>query len=96
MKASKFEENNNSAKRDSAKSENSDKWLNLEVNKMTFYISTLDEKYQNGNLDVQDSQLYYLFICKMAESHVNLNAKTGKWKKFAEFLKFVWTSHVQS
>ena len=66
------------------------------MNKMTFDVATLCNMYQNGNLDVQDSQLYYLFICKMAESHVNLNAKTGKWNKFAEFLKFVWTSHVQS
>ena len=48
MKASKFEENNNSAKRDSAKSENSDKWLSLKVNKMTFYVATLDDKYENG------------------------------------------------
>ena len=64
MKASKFEENNNSAKRDSAKSENSDKWLNLEVNKMTFYVSTLDEKYQNGNLDVQALHRCHLFSWK--------------------------------
>ena len=44
---------------------------------------------QNGNLDVQASQWYYFYICKMAESHLNWNAKTGKWNKFAEFLKLV-------
>ena len=49
LKASKFEENNNSAKTDEILlSENSDKWLSLEVNKMTFYVATLDDKYENG------------------------------------------------
>ena len=73
----------------------SDQWLRLGVNKMIFDIANLYNKYQNGNLDVRDSQWYYLFIWRMAESHLNWNAKTGKWNKFAEFLKFVWTSHVQ-
>ena len=60
MKASKFEENNNSAKRDSAKSENSDKWLNLEVNKMTFYVSTLDE---STKMETWMFRLYIGAIC---------------------------------
>ena len=75
MKASKFEDNNNSAKRDSAKSENSDKWLNLEVNKMTFYVSTLDEKYQNGNLDVQDLHRCHLFSWKSVARCSKSNSK---------------------
>jgi len=37
-----------SKERNSAKSENSDKWLSLKVNKMTFYVATLDDKYENG------------------------------------------------
>jgi len=59
------------------------------MNKMTFDVVTLCNMCQNGNLDVQASQWYYFFICKMAEGQLNLNAKTGKWNKFAEFLKFV-------
>ena len=77
LKASKFEDNNNSAKRDSAKSENSDKWLNLEVNKMTFYVSTLDEKYQNGNLDVQALHRCHLFSWKSVERCSKSNSKRG-------------------
>ena len=57
----------------------SDKWLSLGVNKMIFDIVNLCKKYENGYFDVQYSQWYYFFICKMAESHLNLNAKTGKW-----------------
>ena len=66
------------------------------MTKMIFDVSTLYKRYQNGNLDVQASQWFYLFIFELSEGHLNLNAKTGKWNKFAEFLKFVWTSHVQS
>ena len=51
---------------------------------MTFDVATLCNMCQNGKLDVQASQWYYFYICKMAESHLNLNAKTGKWNKFAE------------
>ena len=77
MEASKFEENNNSAKRDSAKFENSDKWLKLEVNKMTFYVSTLDEKYQNGNLDVQYLHRCHFFSWKSVERCSKSNSKRG-------------------
>ena len=77
LKASKFEDNNNSAKRDSAKSENSDKWLNLEVNKMTFYVSTLDEKYQNGNLDVQALHRCHFFKWKSVARCSKSNSKGG-------------------
>ena len=53
----------NSAKaNDFAKSGNSGKRLSLEVNKMIFDVATLYNMYQNGNLDVQASQWYYLYI----------------------------------
>ena len=87
MKASKFEENNNSAKRDSAKSENSDKWLNLEMNKMIFCTEYLDEKYQNGNLDVQDLQRCHLFSCKRVSRCSKSNAKRGSLNQNPENLK---------
>ena len=77
MKASKFEENNNSAKRYSAKSENSDKWLNLEMNKIIFCTEYLDEKYQNGNLDVHDLHRYHWFHGKMAVRCSKSNSKRG-------------------
>ena len=75
MKASKFEDNNNSAKRDSAKSENSDKWLNLEMNKMIFCTEFLDEKYQNGNLDVQSLHRFHLFSWKSVARCSKSNSK---------------------
>jgi hypothetical protein len=56
---------------------------------MTFDASNLCKKYQNGNLDVHASQWYYLFLYKSAERCLNLNPKTSKWNKFAEFLKLV-------
>ena len=31
---------------------------------MTFYVATLDDKYQNGNLDVQALQRCHFFSCK--------------------------------
>ena len=77
LKASKFEDNNNSAKRDSAKSENSDKWLNLEMNKMIFCTESLDKKYQNGNLDVQNLQRYHWFHGKMAVRCSKSNSNRG-------------------
>ena len=59
------------------------------MNKRIFDVATLCNKYRNENLDVQDSQWYYLFIFELSEGHLNLNAKTGKWNEIAEFLKFV-------
>ena len=96
-----------SKKRDSAKSENSDKWLNLEVNKMTFYVSTLDEKYQNGNLDVQYLHRCHLFSWKSVARCSKSNSKTQfelefwkSWKQlepamfraiFGYFRARIWT-----
>ena len=88
MKASKFEENNNSAKTyEILLSENSDKWLSLKVNKMTFYVATLDDKYQNGNLDVQDLQRCHLFSCKRVSRCSKSNAKRGSLNQNPENLK---------
>ena len=56
---------------------------------MTFDVATLYNKYQTRNLNVHDSQWYYLFSLKSAESCLNLNTKTGKWNEIIEFLKFV-------
>ena len=44
---------------------------------MIFYVSTLDEKYQNGNLDVQDLQRYHWFHGKMAVRCSKSNSNRG-------------------
>ena len=82
--------------RNSAKCENSDKWLNLEMNKMIFCTESLDEKYKNGNLDVQDLHRYHWFHGKMAVRCSKSNAKRGSLNQNPENLKTAWTSHVQS
>ena len=64
---------------------NSDKWLSLGVNKMTFYVATLYKKYQNISLDVQDSQWYCLFSWKSAERCLNLNTKLVNGMKLLNF-----------
>ena len=47
---------------------------------MMFDVETLCNKYQNGNLDVQDLQRYHFFSCKMAVRCSNLNSKMGSLK----------------
>ena len=44
---------------------------------MTFYVATLDDKYQNGNLDVQDLQRYHWFHGKMAVRCSKSNSNRG-------------------
>ena len=61
-----------------AKSEllkDSDKWLSLRVNKMIFNVLTLCKKYQNGNLDVQASQWYYVVFWEKNHTRFSLRGK---------------------
>ena len=44
---------------------------------MTFYVATLDDKYQNGNLDVQDLQRCHLLSCKRVSRCSKSNSNRG-------------------
>jgi len=65
----------------SAKSENRDKWPRLEMNKMIFCTEPLDDKYQNGNLDVQDLQRYHWFPWEMGVRCSKSNPKRCSLKE---------------
>jgi len=54
---------------------------------MTFYVATLDDKYQNGNLDVQALQRCHFFSCKRVARCSKSNAKRGSLNQNPENLK---------